>query len=130
MRLGPQCGAAAALAVLVAGCATVSTQGPDPATGTVDGHVLAAPACPMERLATPCPPRPVPDAQVEVLSGAALVAHQHASATGLFEFHLPPGPYVLRATNPGAYSSTIERPLIVTTAATQGVTLVLDSGIR
>ncbi len=52
------------------------------------------------------------------------------SASGSFELQLPAGTYVVKATNPGGYPSTVDRSVVVVAGSTQEITLVVDSGIR
>lgn len=113
-----------------AGCAATSTQAPGAATGTVRGQVVAAPACPVEQRATPCPARPVAGARIEVRNGSTLVTSAAASSSGSFELQLPAGSYVVKATNPGGYPSTVDQKVVVVAGSTQEITLVVDSGIR
>jgi hypothetical protein len=100
------------------------------ARGTVDGRVLSAPSCPVQRAGQPCPPRPVVGGSVVALRGQQVVATTHTDAGGRFTLTLQPGRYLVRATNTGGLQTIAERATTVTARATSHVRLVVDSGIR
>ena len=125
----------AALAVLVAplaGCASAPSASPPrsspPAVGTVAGTVLSAPSCPVERLASPCPPRPVVGATVAFRGPTSRTVR--TGAGGRFTAHVPAGTYTVTATNTGGLRTTATRTVTVRAGATVSVRLVVDSGIR
>ena len=123
-------GTLAAVLVLAA-CGSGGTGGPATgARGIVDGRVLSAPSCPVQRAGHPCPPHPVVGGSVVALRGQHVVATTHTAADGRFTLTLQPGRYVVRATNTGGLRTTAERPTTVAARATSHVRLVVDSGIR
>lgn len=116
-----------AAALLLCGCA--GDRDATRPSGLVIGYVLAAPACPVERVGHPCPPRPVSGAAVVALHGAAVYGSTVTDGGGAFHLTLPDGRYMIRATNVGGYASTAT--LQVTISGTPvHITLTLDSGIR
>jgi len=123
--------AIAASVLLIAGCGRTPTTGGSStdALAPVVGTVMAGPSCPVERVGSPCPPRPVVAGTVELLRAGRVVQTTHTDATGHFGFAASPGTYVLRATNVGGYRSTVARAVVVS-ASTAPVTLTVDSGIR
>ena len=116
-----------------AGMPPENTATPPTLQGIVEGLVVAAPACPVERADQPCPPKPVPNREVLVETpGGAVVARVVTDQHGKFTVTLPPGTYILKVP-PGASPFPIQqKPQQVTVAAGQTVQVqvVLDSGIR
>lgn len=98
-------------------------------SGDVDGVVLTAPVCPVERVGQECPPRPVSGAAVVALDGDTVRGSTQTDSTGAFHLALPDGRYVIRATNVGGYASTATE-LVVISDSPVHITLVVDSGIR
>lgn len=101
--------------------------------GTLNGSVVAAPACPVASPDRPCPPKPVPGRQVTVKTPAGtVVATVTTDKNGQFSVNLAPGTYTVQMI-PGSSPFPIQRdPMIVTIVAgkTVSVQIVLDSGIR
>jgi len=118
--------AAAAAAVALTGCGGGDDAGP---SQVVTGQVLSAPSCPVERVGQPCPPRPVAGAVVTAVVGDEQRAETTSDQRGQFRLTLPAGHYLIRATNPGGYSSTASEEVTVATVPVQ-ITLTVDSGIR
>lgn len=98
--------------------------------GTLTGHVLSAPSCPVQQSASPCPPRPVVGGRVQVYQAGRLVEGLQTGSGGRFVVHLYPGNYLLVAHNAGGYASTARQRVTVTTGLTTTATLTVDSGIR
>ena len=117
---------ALAAIVVLTGCGPVADGG---SAVAVTGQVLAGPSCPVERVGQPCPPRPVPDAVVVAVVGDQQRGETTSDQRGQFRLILPPGRYIIRATNPGGYASTASEEVTVSTAPVQ-ITLTVDSGIR
>lgn len=111
------------------GCGTVST-GSGAATGTVAGQVQSSPSCPVERVGSPCPPRPVAGALVEASVTGHRVGSTRTGPDGRFALSVPAGRVTLTATNAGGYRSQATKTVTVRAAATVHVVLVVDSGIR
>jgi hypothetical protein len=118
-----------AVAVL-AGCGTGSGTSASTASATLVGQVLAAPSCPVERAESPCPPRPVLGATVEVLRAGDRVATATTDDQGRFVAVVPAGSLLVRATNAGGYRSTAEQRVEAAAGSSVTVRLVVDSGIR
>ena len=96
----------------------------------VRGTVLAAPGCPVERAASPCPAIHVPGASVIASRGTTEAAEVRSGADGSFALTLPAGTYTLTATAPGAYRSSASQVVQVAANGAAIVTITLDSGIR
>lgn len=123
--------AVAASVLLIAGCGDTSTQA-DSSTGVPDpvvGTVVAGPTCPVERVESPCPPRPVVAGTVDLLRAGRVVQRTRTDASGHFRLAAAAGVYQLRAINAGGYHSVVEQAVVVS-ATTPPVTLALDTGIR
>jgi hypothetical protein len=99
-------------------------------SGTVSGVVLSAPSCPVERIGSPCPPRPVPGADVTAARGGRTVAHVRADGAGRFTIQLAAGDYAITARVVGGIGSTATAQVTVAAGAVAAVTLTVDSGIR
>ncbi|MGH7777489.1 MAG: carboxypeptidase-like regulatory domain-containing protein [Candidatus Dormibacterales bacterium] len=116
--------------VALAACGSVSGGSPPRARGLVTGHLYSWPTCPVESLASPCPPRPVPNTRIEFRpeKGGGVVV---TTTDGL-------GGYRVRLA-PGTYLASVElaRPMlggrkVFRVSATEHVVedLTVDSGIR
>ncbi len=117
-------------AAALAGCGTGSGAAASTGSATLAGQVLAAPSCPVERAESPCPPRPVHGATVEVLRAGDRVAATTTDDQGQFLVAVPEGDLLVRATNAGGYRSTAAQLVEVAAGSTATVRLVVDSGIR
>jgi hypothetical protein len=110
---------------------TVATSG---SLGTIAGDVMAGPTCPVESLENPCPPKPVPDRKVSVMTpGGALAATTTTDANGRFTVAVAPGSYVVRVeAGPGMLGLRQTTPGDVTVRAGQIIIvhIELDTGIR
>jgi hypothetical protein len=115
-------------ALLLCGCSGDSGQ-PAAHYGTVAGHVLTAPVCPVERPGMECAPRPVSGASVVALAEDAVRSSTITDTAGAFSMTLPDGSYVIRATNAGGYASTASQDVVISDRPVQ-LTLIVDSGIR
>ncbi len=122
------------LAALVAcaGCAGGGAPTPGstgPSAVAVTGTVAAAPGCPgPERADSPCPPRPVPGAAVELATtDGTVVGRATTDSAGRFRLTVAPGQYRITAHNVGYRSSASQA---LTVAGAVEVTLVVDSGMR
>jgi hypothetical protein len=98
-------------------------------SGLVNGYVLTAPTCPVQRVDQECPPRPVAGASVVALDGSAVRGSTLTDSSGAFHVTLPYGHYVIKATNVGGYASTATDDVSVSGVPVR-ITLILDSGIR
>lgn len=117
------------IAVVLAGCAR-STAGGSGSSG-VNGRAIAGPSCPVQQVNSPCPDRPVPNAQVRIMRGSEVVTTVRADGTGRFRVALPPGGYELVGL-PG--QNPLPRPsstsVTVPTDGWAAATVVFDTGIR
>ena len=118
---------AAGLALFTAAC------GSEPAAtdSGIEGTVTVGPTCPVERLGSPCPDRPI-SRGVSVRDGPGReVAHFTSGADGRFRVPLHPGTYTLVGDKNG---SILPRPVAVTATVRSGqythVDVLYDSGIR
>jgi hypothetical protein len=98
----------------------------------VRGTVLLGPTCPVETMESPCPDRPVPDVQVQVLQGGDVVTTVRSDGDGQFTVALEPGDYVLQAVVQEGGPAMSAKPVdaTVTSGAFVEVTVPVDSGIR
>lgn len=114
-------------AATVVPCATGA-----PCLGRIAGRALAGPTCPVERLDSPCPDRPV-EVDITVLdaSGAA-VAHLRSDVGGRFTAELPPGDYVVRGQSGanGFPRAGADVAAQVRAGVTTEVVVSFDTGIR
>jgi hypothetical protein len=117
-----------ALGLILAACGTPAAQA---GTG-IQGIVQVGPTCPVERLNSPCPPRPLAATIVVRDGNGAEVTRFHSGADGRFKVNLAPGSYALLGLTVG--SSFLPRPIPTSVTVTPGtyasVTVQYDSGIR
>jgi hypothetical protein len=115
----------------VANVTGVTTTG---ALGTIAGEVVAGPTCPVATVENPCPPKPVPDRKVLLLTpGGVLVTTTMTDANGRFAVRLAPGSYTVHVeAGPGMLGLDQVTPGNVTVHAGQTTTMQieLDTGIR
>jgi hypothetical protein len=102
--------------------------------GTLAGDVVAAPTCPVEPVDDPCPPRAVPDREVQIHGeNGAVVATVTTDSTGHFSVALTPGTYsVVVPGKPGqvAMRQVKDVKASVTAGQVTTVRVELDTGIR
>ena len=116
--------------LLLAACGSDSGSGTE--LGTIRGRVLLAPACPVEQVSSPCPPRPLADVDVRVVdAGGDVLASATSDDDGRFEVDVPPGSFLLTAAiqKDPARSVRPTRVHVVAGTVTRANVLV-DSGIR
>lgn len=135
--LPPLVALALALALLLAGCGLTTTGASTPSpvpTGTLDGKVVASPTCPVEPVAHPCSPAPVPHRPITIKTpDGKVVETVTTDANGHFSATLPAGSYVLQvAIEPGTVGIRQATPGNVSIVAgkTTTITIELDTGIR
>ena len=117
-----------ALVLFLAACGSAPA-----ATGAgIRGTVEAGPACPVERINAPCPPRPMAATVVIRDSHGAEVARVESGSDGHFRVDLPPGRYTL--IGEAVAGNLLPRPLPTSAIVSPGrfttVTVQYDSGIR
>jgi hypothetical protein len=98
-------------------------------TSGVYGYVTAGPTCPVERVDQPCPPRPVPTV-VEARGVGGAVASTESDGSGRYEFHLPPGSYVIVVGGSAAWPRCPETPVSLMAGVTTRADISCDTGIR
>src|SRR5947208_7406332 len=86
-----------ALALTMAACGTPAAQ---PGTG-IQGTEQAGPTCPVERINSPCPPRPLAATVVVRDGSGSEVGRFHSWDDGLFKVDLAPGSYTIVGLNFG-----------------------------
>jgi hypothetical protein len=104
-----------------------------PPTGTgIQGIVEVGPTCPVERINSPCPPRPLAATIVVRDGSGAEVRRFNSGSDGRFKIDLRPGTYAIVGLTTG--SSFLPRPIPTTAAVVAGsyttVNIEYDSGIR
>jgi hypothetical protein len=123
--------AAIIVMLAMAACGTPAVTPPAPGTG-IQGVVQAGPTCPVERINSPCPPRPLAATVVVRDAAGHEVARTQSGADGHFKVDVPPGTYTVVGLNIG--SSMLPRPIPTTVTVTSGsyvtVNVEYDSGIR
>jgi hypothetical protein len=123
----------AALVIGVSACGSYQFGGgapsPTPTLGTVSGHVVAVPCAPVEQPGNACTGRPVPNTEIDYLTGTTVEARTLTNADGTYSVALRPGAYAVRFKT---YFRVVSGPLSLTVAAGSSTTAnyVLDSGIR
>jgi hypothetical protein len=127
--------AALALSLLFGACGTPATAPPAtaPPAGTgIQGIVTIGPTCPVERVNSPCPPRPIAVTVIVRNAIGSEVTRFRSGADGRFKVALSPGQYVLLGQSPS--TASLPRPIPVSVTVTSGsyavVTVEFDSGIR
>jgi hypothetical protein len=117
-----------ALAMVLASCGAAPAA---PGTG-IEGIVELAPTCPVERINSPCPPRPMAATIVIKDRRAVEVARVTSGRDGHFKVDLPAGSYTLIGLMVGG--SMLPRPIPISVVVDPGryttVTVEYDSGIR
>jgi hypothetical protein len=116
-----------------AGASPSSTGQPSTAPGTPDsgirGIALAGPQCPVERVDSPCPPKPIAIEVVVDDAGGRQVTTFRTNDDGTYRVALPAGHYVLRTT--GLIPPTLKpTDAVVPTGQYVTVNLDVDTGIR
>jgi hypothetical protein len=99
------------------------------ATGVIAGRVTAGPACPVEQVGHPCPPRLLV-VEVQATAAGRIVASTQSGGNGTYRFELPRGTYTLTAVTQNALPRCPPRTVTVTTAHTTGGDITCDTGIR
>jgi len=120
----------ALVAVMLVGCARQASA--PPADSGITGVVTLGPMCPVERVGSPCPDRPL-QAEIQVKRGGDVVQTVRSDASGHFTVNLPPGDYVLVGMPPTPGSPLpLAKSVDVTVRPHQftQVTIGFDSGIR
>lgn len=101
------------------------------ATG-VQGFVTIGPTCPVERINSPCPPRPIAATVIASDPSGKEISRTQSGSDGHFKLALNPGSYTLSGQRPAnqALPRPIPQTVIVSSGGYTVVTLQFDSGIR
>lgn len=117
-----------ALALSLAACGAPSAL---PGTG-IQGRVTVGPTCPVERVNSPCPPRPIAATVVVRDASGSEVTRFTAGPDGRFKVDLAPGTYAL--IGQGSGTAGLPRPIPTSVTVVAGsyatVNVQFDSGIR
>ena len=97
---------------------------------TVSGIVEQGPTCPLETLASPCPPAPAVGVRVDVRQGGAVVASTTTDADGRFRLTAPAGLVEVRATSTEGLPSEDVKTFTLQAGDDVEARLLLDTGIR
>jgi hypothetical protein len=123
--------AAVTVTLVMAACGPAASP-PIPSGTGIQGVVESGPTCPVERINSPCPPRPLAATIVVRDAAGHEVARTHSGADGLFRVDVAPGTYTIVGLNIG--SSMLPRPIPTMATVTSGsyvtVNVEYDSGIR
>jgi hypothetical protein len=119
------------LSIVLAACGAQAAP-PAPSGTGIQGVVHSGPTCPVERINSPCPPRPLAATIVVRDTAGHEVARTRSGADGLFKVDVAPGTYTVVGLNIG--SSMLPRPIPTTATVTSGgyvtINVEYDSGIR
>lgn len=117
-----------ALALILGSCAGSGAGGS--AGSGIRGRVVILPTCPVETVASPCPPKPVATSVVAEGEDGDIL-RMETDADGTFQIDLPAGRYLLSAQPPpGSMLVPRSQQVTVEAGAYQRVTVVLDSRLR
>ncbi len=116
------------VASVLVGCGSAGSG--QAASARVLGTVLSAPGCPVQQVASPCPPFRVAGADVVALRGGVAVVSARSAADGTFVMSVPAGTYTFTATSSGGYRSSVSQVVHVPAQGDLTITLTIDSGIR
>lgn len=106
-----------------------ATAEPDAGNAGIFGSVVAGPTCPVEQSSSPCPERPVPDAEVTAKEGDRVAGTARADSNGKFTMRLEPGTYQVTASSPSVMSCETEE-VTVGEHQYQPVRINCDTGVR
>jgi len=119
------------VALAMAACGTAAAP-PIPSGTGIQGVVQSGPTCPVERINSPCPPRPLAATVVVRDAAGHEVARTNSGADAHFKLDVAPGTYTVVGLS--INSSMLPRPIPTTVTVTAGsyvsVNVEYDSGIR
>lgn len=127
---------ASLLAVIIIGSLLVACGQslPGATHGTLTGDVVAGPTCPVERVGQSCPPKPVPNREIQILDArGAVVSTTKTDTNGHFSITLAPGAYVVHVMivqGQIGMSQVSPGNVTVTSDETVYIKIELDTGIR
>lgn len=106
---------------------------PDPSSAPGDagifGSVQAGPTCPVEQENSPCPERPVSDAEVTASEDGRVAGRTTSDDEGKFRLRLRPGTYDVTASSPSVMACDTQR-IVVNERQYTPVRITCDTGIR
>jgi predicted small lipoprotein YifL len=107
------------------------TESAAPSSGNagIFGSVVAGPTCPVEQASSPCPDRPVPDAEVTAKQGDDVGGSTKTDSNGKYTLRLAPGTYQVTASSPSVMSCETKEVTVVERQY-QPVRITCDTGIR
>ncbi|MGH2546604.1 MAG: hypothetical protein ACRDHH_04575 [Actinomycetota bacterium] len=119
-----------ALTLALGSCAGPGDPAAESAGSGIRGRVVILPTCPVETVASPCPPKPVATT-VGVESEDGDLRRVETEPDGTFRVGLPPGSYLVSAKPPpGTFIVPVTQPVTVEAGGYGQVTVVLDSRLR
>jgi hypothetical protein len=96
----------------------------------LQGTVSARPTCPVERVDSPCPPRPL-SAEVDARDPAGrLAAMSRSGSDGRYRLLLPPGQYTLTVASSGSFPRCPTPTATVVAGRLATFDISCDTGIR
>ncbi|MGH2654154.1 MAG: hypothetical protein ACRDHV_07375 [Actinomycetota bacterium] len=119
-----------ALTLALGSCAGPGEPAAESAGSGIRGRVVILPTCPVETVASPCPPKPVATT-VGVESEGGDLRRVETETDGTFRVGLPPGRYIVSAQPPpGTFFVPVPQFVRVEAGGYRRVTVVLDSRLR
>ena len=103
---------------------------PPSSAGGVFGNVTAGPACPVENVANPCPPRPLSALVAATDQHGTVEATTTSSADGAYALALAPGTYNLTVNTGSAFPRCPTVAVTVSQPKPTRVDISCDTGIR
>jgi hypothetical protein len=92
--------------------------------------VSAGPTCPVERVDSPCPPRPL-SAEIDARDASGhLAGSTHSGSDGQYRLALPPGTYTLAVASAGPFPRCPTPTATVVPGGLATVDISCDTGIR
>ena len=90
----------------------------------------AGPTCPVERVDSPCPPRPL-SAEIDAQDGSGhLATTTRSGSDGRYTLALPPGTYTLTVASPGPFPRCPTPTATVVAGKLATLDIACDTGIR
>ena len=90
----------------------------------------AGPTCPVERIDSPCPPRPVAAEIDAVDAGGRPAGSTRSGADGTYRLGLGPGSYTLTVATGSAFPRCPSTAVVVPAAGVATANIACDTGIR
>jgi hypothetical protein len=100
-----------------------------PGDAGIFGSVQAGPTCPVEQENSPCPDRPVTDAEVTATQDGTVAGRTTTDEEGKFRLRLRPGTYDVTASSRSVMACDTQR-IVVNERQYTPVRITCDTGIR